>query len=48
MNNAHEATQPQEIDPAHLDHIVGGGVAMPDARKQEQSEKVAAEEAAKQ
>ena len=37
-------TAPKEIDTTALDQVVGAGVAMPEARKQEQSDKLRGEE----
>ena len=40
-------TAPQEIDTAALDQVVGAGIAMPELRKQEQGDKLRAEELTK-
>ncbi len=37
-------TAPQEIDTAALDQVVGAGAAVPELRKQEQGDKLTAEQ----
>jgi hypothetical protein len=45
--NPRNNSAPKEIDTAALDQIVGAGVMVPESRKQEQSDKLAAEQSKK-
>jgi hypothetical protein len=43
-NETNTNSAPQEIDAALLDQVVGAAIAVPEIRKQEQSDKLTSEE----